>query len=93
MLNRTSVFAYVSLVLITIGSCLAQDLSGLPSDDRQSIETACVLAKTEGPASYHDCLNTQLKKLGAGRAPDLSRPSWDDRQSIEFFSAMILLRV
>lgn len=77
------VSAYLICLLILIGSCVSQDLSGLSSDDRQSVEIACVVAKGNGPASYHDCLNTQLRKLGSDTAPDLSGLSWDDHESIE----------
>jgi len=68
---------------VLLGSCKAQDLSGLSWDDRQSIEIACINAKAEGPATYHNCLNTQLRALAGLEPPKISDLSWDDRQSIE----------
>ena len=61
----------------------AQDMSGLSYDDQTSLEVACVVAKTQGPASYHSCLNRQLTQLGSSRAPDTSRLSYDDQTSLE----------
>jgi hypothetical protein len=60
------------------------DLSKLTSDERQSIELACVVAKTSGPAAYNQCLTNQLAQLSRSvRQPDLSSLSSDERQSIE----------
>jgi hypothetical protein len=40
------------------------DLSGLSSDERQSIESVCLQAKMlEGPAPYNRCLAHQLELL------------------------------
>jgi hypothetical protein len=39
------------------------DLSSLTSDERQSIEIACVIAKSNGPAAYNQCLSNQLAQL------------------------------
>ena len=40
------------------------DLSDLSPDDRQSVELACINAKSDGPAAYHACLYIQLASLG-----------------------------
>jgi hypothetical protein len=41
------------------------DLSGLNREDRTSIEAACSSAKYGGgPASYHECLDRQLREMG-----------------------------
>ena len=59
-------------------------LSGLSFDEKISIERACSLAKSSGPATYNRCLNDQLKKLQAGmKHPDLSSLSFDEKISIE----------
>ena len=39
-------------------------LSGLDSELRHSILVACVVAKTQGPASYIKCLNLHLRSIG-----------------------------
>ena len=58
---------------------------GLSSVDRSSIESACLGARlVQGPASYHQCLNTQLEELQRfPNAPDLSGLSRVDRSLIE----------
>jgi hypothetical protein len=61
----------------------AQSLAGLSSDDRSSIEIACSYARTQGPASYHICLNQQLAELGNDKAPSLAGLPSEDRSSIE----------
>jgi len=58
------------------------DLSGLSFDDRTSIELACIIEKGNGPATYHACLQKQLRAI-SGSGPDLSGLSSDDRTSIE----------
>ncbi len=78
-----SVPGYLIFLLFLTSASKAQDLSNLSPDDRQSIEIACVFAKSDGPATYHNCLNKQLLALGGGQAPSLSGLSPDDRQSIE----------
>jgi hypothetical protein len=78
-----SFLARVGVFLSVIAPALATELTGLSSDDRQSIELACVIDKGHGPAAYHACLNNQLAQLGNGHAPDITKLSSDDRQSIE----------
>ena len=61
------------------------DLSQLSSEERQSIESACLADKlTNGPAVYNKCLSNQLARLTPeNRRPDLSQLSSEERQSIE----------
>ena len=61
------------------------NLSGLSSDERQSIESVCSSSKAAyGPAAYYECLQKQIASLSSGpRAPNLSGLSSDERQSIE----------
>ena len=79
----TALLLAVGMMLYVGVSTLGADLSALSPDDRQSMELACVIAKGNGPASYHACLNSQLASLGNGHTPDLTRLSPDDRQSME----------
>src|SRR5260221_122640 len=51
-------------LLSVIAPAYAAELTGLSSEDRQSIELACIVAKSEGPAAYHACLTGQLAGLG-----------------------------
>ena len=78
-----SLLARAFLFLPVVATASAAELTALSSDDRQSIELACIIAKGEGPAAYHTCLNTQFARLGSDRAPDLAELSSEDRQSIE----------
>lgn len=68
------------------------DLSGLSrqnqvsptTDERSSIELACIIAKSQGPAAYNDCVNRQLKQLAsAPRTPSMASLSYDERSAIE----------
>jgi hypothetical protein len=60
------------------------DLSGLSSEDRTSIDSACSTAKyLDGPAAYHACLQQHLQALSGSKFPDLSGLSSEDRTSIE----------
>ena len=38
-------------------------LTGLSNDERSSIKSACILAKSKGPATYNRCLTAQLQEL------------------------------
>ena len=60
------------------------DLSGVSSDERKMIESACRLEKSVGgPAAYYRCLASQLRELrGAPTAPNLSGVSPDERKMI-----------
>jgi hypothetical protein len=60
------------------------DLSSLNGEEESSIEMACFLPKTDGPAAYIKCLNRQLGLLAkAPPYPDLSALSGDEESSIE----------
>jgi hypothetical protein len=49
--------------ICTVAAQSAPSLSGLSSDDRDSIEMACSVDKNlHGPAAYHDCLNNKLTR-------------------------------
>jgi clan AA aspartic protease (TIGR02281 family) len=54
--------------LAQLGTGRAPDLTKLSSDDLQSIELACIIAKNHGPADYHACLNNQLAALGQAKS-------------------------
>jgi len=79
-----AILAASSLSPCSLSAQAQPDLSGLSSDDRGSIESACSHAKyIEGPAAYHRYLQTQLSALSGSTSPDLSGLSSDDRRSIE----------
>ena len=79
-----AILAASSLYPCSLSAQAQPDLSGLSSDDRGSIESACSHAKyIEGPAAYHRYLQTQLSALSGSTSPDLSGLSSDDRRSIE----------
>jgi hypothetical protein len=83
---KIKVFAFVVCfgALLTLPApAQTQSLAGLSDDDRSSIELACINAKVEGPATYHACLNRQLRLLGGRQGPSLDGLSYDDRSSIE----------
>ena len=42
------------------------DLSGLSSQERSSLETACVYAYSQGPSAYNRCLRLKLNELLGG---------------------------
>jgi hypothetical protein len=74
------VFCFLAGELVTRAS--QPDLSGLASEDRTSIEAACLTAKyLDGPAAYHDCLQKQLGTVSGSRAADLSGLKSEDRTS------------
>lgn len=54
---------YLGALLMLTAPAYTQSLDGLSSDDRNSIELACVIAKGDGPATYHACLKRQLDAL------------------------------
>jgi hypothetical protein len=73
---------YLGALLFTL-TAHAQSLAGLSYEDRSSVEIACSYARTQGPASYHTCLNQQLAELGNDKAPSLAGLSYNDRSSVE----------
>ncbi|MBZ0070847.1 MAG: peptidoglycan-binding protein [Gammaproteobacteria bacterium] len=61
-----------------------QNQVSLTTDERSSIELACIIAKTQGPAAYNDCVNRQLEQLAsAPRTPSMASLSYDERSAIE----------
>jgi hypothetical protein len=81
---RLCVTALIVFCLVACG-LIAQtqqpNLSGLNSDDRNSIDLACVIAKGDGPAAYHACLQKQLRAMSGSSLPDLSGSNSDNRTS------------
>ena len=66
-------------------------LESLTYDEKNAIETACILKRSEGAASYNRCVSAQLGALAnAPRTPDLSLLSSDEKDAIE--TACILKR-
>lgn len=62
----------------------AQSQSPLTSDERSSIELACIIAKSQGPAAYNGCVDAQLQQLAsAPRAPSMASLSYDEKSAIE----------
>lgn len=56
----------------------------LSDDERSSIELACIIAKSRGPAAYGSCIDDQLQQLAhAPRTPSTSGLSYDERSAIE----------
>lgn len=61
-----------------------QSQVALTADERSSIELACIIAKSEGPAAYSDCVNGQLRQLAsAPRTPSMASLSYDEKSAIE----------
>jgi len=60
------------------------DLSGYDGETRQSMELACISAKTRGPAAYGGCLNQQIALLQSSPGiPNLGGYDGETRQSME----------
>ena len=69
----------------------APGLESLTYDEKDAIETACILKRSEGAASYNRCISAQIAALAdAPRTPDLSSLSYDEKDAIE--TACILKR-
>ena len=69
----------------------APGLESLTYDEKDAIETACILKRSEGAASYNRCISSQVAALAnAPRTPDLSSLSYDEKDAIE--TACILKR-
>jgi hypothetical protein len=74
----------ISIVSNDKNQGIINDVSTLSSDEKYSIEMACLSAKHQGPATYNACFNNQLKALAQGsRTPDLSILSSDEKYSID----------
>jgi len=62
----------------------AQSQSPLTSDERSSIELACIIAKSQGPAVYNGCVDAQVQQLAsAPRTPSMASLSYDEKSAIE----------
>ena len=80
-----------SKAVFSAQSHAAPGLESLTYDEKDAIETACILKRSEGAASYNRCVSGQLDALAsAPRTPDLSRLSYDEKDAIE--TACILKR-
>jgi hypothetical protein len=66
-------------------------LASLTLDEKDAIETACILTRSEGAASYNQCISAQVAALAnAPRLPSMSDLSYDEKDAIE--TACILKR-
>ena len=80
-----------STAVSTAQSRTAPSLESLTYDEKDAIETACILKRSEGAASYNRCISAQIAALSnAPRTPDLSSLSYDEKDAIE--TACILKR-
>jgi hypothetical protein len=82
-LCKTALIIFCLVAYELVAQAQGPDLSPLSSDDRLSVELACVIDKGNGPAPYHACLQRQLGAMSGSRSPDLSALSSDDRLSVE----------
>jgi hypothetical protein len=81
-LCRTTLVVFCLLPCELVAQTPTPDLSGLSSEDRRSIESACSHAKyMEGPAAYYQCLRTQLDTLSGPSLPGLTRVTSPAQQS------------
>ena len=68
MRNLTATICLTIAVLLgSVGLCWGQgipSLDGLDYETRSSIQLACVVQKTQGPAAYARCLNRHLASIG-----------------------------
>ena len=77
-----AILAASSLSPCSLSAQAQPDLSGLSSDDRGSIESACSHAKCiEGPAIYHRCLQAQLSALSGSGTSGVVRVSGSAQQT------------
>ncbi len=66
------------------GSRAVSSTQRMTAAELQSMELACLLAKTDGPGSYNQCLATQRASFaGAPPRPNLTELDYEDRQSLE----------
>jgi len=64
------------------------DISHLSYEAQSSIKIACAYAKTEGPATYWNCLSQQLKLFNQTRGiPDISNLGYETQSSIKIACA------
>lgn len=61
-----------------------QSSGDLSTEERSSIELACIIAKSNGPAAYNQCVSSQLQELAAApRMPSLVALSYDERSAMQ----------
>lgn len=54
------------------------------ADERSSMELACIMVKSSGPAAYNGCIAQQMEQLALGpRTPSMSTLSYDEKSAIE----------
>ena len=77
----------MSVLIRSSGMCWGQgmpSLDGLDYETRSSIQIACMIEKTQGPAAYARCLNSQLATLSnSSGIPNLSGLDYETRSSIQ----------
>jgi hypothetical protein len=71
-LCKTALIIFCLVAYELVAQAQGPDLSPLSSDDRLSVELACVIDKGNGPAPYHACLQRQLGTMSGSRSLDLS---------------------
>lgn len=61
-----------------------QSQAPVSHEERSSIELACIIAKSQGPAAYRECIDVQLQQLTmAPRAPGMESLSYDEKSAIQ----------
>lgn len=56
----------------------------LSYDERSSLELACIIVKSHGPAAYSGCIDDQLRQLAhAPRSPSTTGLSYDEKSAID----------
>src|SRR5690242_12907333 len=66
VMTRLSVFSLINLIGLLFSLTLpahAADVSGLSEDDRNNIQIACALQRSNGPVAYNRCVQRQLADL------------------------------
>ena len=80
-LCKTALVIFCLVACELVAQAQQPDLSVLNSDDRISLELACVIDKGNGPAAYHACVRKQLQAMSGSSLPDRSGLNSDDRTS------------
>jgi|SRR5580658_8591429 hypothetical protein len=70
-LCKTALIVFCLVACELVAQAQQPDLSVLNSDDRLSVELACVIDKGNGPAPYHACLQRHLGALSGSKSPGL----------------------
>ena len=83
-LRNIFLFLILALINCDIAYCQIPSLNGYSYDEKRSFELACVTAKSHGPASYANCLNSQINAYGnSEKIPNLNGYSYDEKRSFE----------